>query len=512
VAFVILEESMNDPFVRFTKIAFSYDRAAQPLFRDLTAHFALGWTGVVGANGVGKSTILKLATGILESDQGHVNIPGLALYCEQRTDVLPDRFEDLLASEDSLACKARGQLGIQPDWQGRWATLSHGERKRAQIATALWQEPPVIALDEPTNHLDADARRMLVQALESYRGVGILVSHDRDLLDTLCHQCLFVEPPTPVMRPGNYSQGMKQAHLENLAARRMRENAQQEMERLKQEATRRKETVQQAARKLSKRGLARGDRDGRAKIDTARLNGKDAAAGRRLRQLTSRLAQSREQLERITVKKDFDLGIWLEGARSQRNTLFGIPAGSFSLGNGRHLEYPDLVMQPTDRIALTGPNGCGKSTLLSSIMRSLNLEPDRVTYIPQEIDICASRQILEDMRALTREKLGQVLIVVSRLGTRPQRLLETDEPSPGEIRKILLASGIANVPHLIVMDEPTNHLDLPSIECLEEALANCPCGLLLVSHDRRFLDALTHQQWHISEEMPAAGRFILRTS
>lgn len=91
---------------------------------------------------------------------------------------------------------------------------------------------------------------------------------------------------------------------------------------------------------------------------------------------------------------------------------------------------------------------------------------------------------------LPNEKLGRMMTVVSRLGSRPHRLLDSVEPSPGEIRKILLATGIANMPYLIVMDKPTNHLDLPSIECLQHALTDYPCGLLLVSHDQLFLDAL----------------------
>ena len=90
------------------------------------------------------------------------------------------------------------------------------------------------------------------------------------------------------------------------------------------------------------------------------------------------------------------------------------------------------------------------------------------------------------------------MTVISRLGSRPYRLLESAEPSPGETRKLLLAMGIAKEPHLIVMDEPTNHMDLPSIQCLEDALSDCPCGLLLVSHDLRFLRALTARRWDIT--------------
>ncbi|MBT8374590.1 MAG: ABC transporter ATP-binding protein, partial [Deltaproteobacteria bacterium] len=139
----------------------------------------------------------------------------------------------------------------------------------------------------------------------------------------------------------------------------------------------------------------------------------------------------------------------------------------------------------------------------------LNLPMNRVTYVPQEIGINASQDVMAKARNLPNQKLGQMMTVVSCLGSRPHRLLESVTPSPGEIRKVLLATGIANVPHLIVMDEPTNHLDLPSIECLERALFDCPCGLFLVSHDRCFLDTLTHKRWHISKDRKMKDKFIL---
>ncbi len=104
------------------------------------------------------------------------------------------------------------------------------------------------------------------------------------------------------------------------------------------------------------------------------------------------------------------------------------------------------------------------------------------------------------MRDLPRSELGHIMSVISGLGSRPERLLESLEPSPGETRKLLLALGVIRRPYLIIMDEPTNHLDLPSIELLERALANCPCGLLLVSHDRRFLRNTTARRWDIRLE------------
>ena len=90
------------------------------------------------------------------------------------------------------------------------------------------------------------------------------------------------------------------------------------------------------------------------------------------------------------------------------------------------------------------------------------------------------------------------MAIVSRLGSRSERLLDGATPSIGETRKLLLALGMSRQPHIILMDEPTNHMDLPSIECLEQALADCPCCLVLISHDRRFLDQLIQQCWHIA--------------
>jgi len=186
--------------------------------------------------------------------------------------------------------------------------------------------------------------------------------------------------------------------------------------------------------------------------------------------------------------------------RSKRDLLLSLSAGSLPLGGDRQLHFPDLAMRPDDRIAITGPNGGGKSTLVRHLVERLNVPPERVVYMPQEIDAQQSRSILERARSLPRELLGQTMTAVSRLGSRPERLLESAEPSPGEVRKILLAMGIASAPHIVVMDEPTNHLDLPSIECLEAALDQCPCGLLLVSHDFRFLQRLARRRWQIEAD------------
>ena len=501
---------MEPSYTTFQHVSFTYNSMSTTLLDDVSLQFATGWTGVVGANGAGKTTILRLATGELAPQTGSVHIPGPALYCQQRTDNAPASLVELLKSVDPDACEARGRLEVDQDWPGRWDTLSHGERKRAQVAVALWLSPAVLAVDEPTNHLDFRARDLVAQALEAFFGIGLLVSHDRELLDRLCAQCLFVDPPRVTMRPGGYSVSKEQSEREREYGEKQYDVARRDTGRLAREVGKRRDAANRADRKRSKRGLPRGDTDAREKIDRARVTGKDGVAGRRLRQLDGRLQQARERLDSIEVTKRYETGIWMQATTAKCATLFRLPSRVIPLGAARHLIIPELEMRPGDRIALTGPNGAGKSTLVRHTVRALTLTAERLTYVPQEIDVAGSQHILDGVRRLSHDRLGQLMTIVSRLGSRPPRLLETEEPSPGELRKLLLALGIVGDPYLILMDEPTNHMDLPSVECLEEALADCPCGLLLVSHDRRFLERVTRIRWHITVPADRPGRFELK--
>lgn len=375
---------MSQAWVAFSNVTFRYETAPVDLFQHIMLHIAEGWSGVVGHNGSGKTTLLKLAAGLLAPEEGHIHRPQQVVYCPQRTDHPPACFEDFVSSLTKSSQIIKGQLGIQADWPARWTTLSHGERKRAQIAVALWREPDMLAIDEPTNHVDAEARALIAAALHSYPGVGMLVSHDRELLDTLCQRTIFVDPPNVVSRKGDYTEGKHIASEEQKAIRKRRTKIKRAYKKLHREAVRRRDKANRADGMRSKKGIAKKDHDAKA-------------------------------------------------------------------------------------------------------------------YIPQEIDIDLSKKILADARMLPNEQKGHLMTIVSRLGSRPERLLESAAPSPGETRKLLLALGMTRQPHIILMDEPTNHMDLPSIECLEQALAECPCCLVLISHDRRFLDELTRQRWHIAK-------------
>ncbi len=489
---------MSTASVEFHAVSFGYDSAGALLFEDLTASFNPGWTGIVGPNGAGKTTLLRLACGELAPLRGTVRSGARVVYCPQRTDEPPAELAGFLEEARPGACRLRGLLGLAADWPARWASLSHGERKRAQIGAALWQDPDVLAADEPTNHIDREAAALLFEALKSFRGAGLLVSHDRKLLNDLCRQCLVLDPPNAIMRPGGYSQAVELRRAEQESIKSARKEAQREAGRLKAEADVRARSAANAPRRLSKKGINPRDHDAKGKIDAARLTGKDTHAGQLLRQMRGRQRQAEAKLEGLRFKKEYRLGVELRGERAERDFLLRVPPGELPLGAARRLSFPDLAVGPDDRIGVVGPNGAGKSTLIRHLVERLELPAERFVYVPQEIDLAGSRRILDDARRLGKRELAPVMTFVSCLGSRPERLLDTDEPSPGELRKLLLALGVARRPWLIVMDEPTNHLDLPSIECLEAALTECVSALLLVSHDLRFLDRLARTRWEIS--------------
>jgi macrolide transport system ATP-binding/permease protein len=482
----------------FHSVSFSYPGSPVRLFDALDFGLSEGWAGIIGANGAGKSTLLQLACGILSPEAGQIHRPKRGVYCPQRTDEPMPELASLLASTEGEAYRIRGMLDVEDEYLDRWSTLSHGERKRAQIAACLWARPTLFAVDEPTNHLDTAARAVVYQALRSYRGIGLLVSHDRELLDQLCEHTLFVDPPAVLLRSGGYTDARVSLELESEHARERKQQAIRNQKRLRQELDQRRRHQQKADKGRSKRGISRKDHDAKEKVDRAIVS--DGGAGKGLRQLEGRMRQAESEAASIRVRRSRTTGIRLQGQRSPRNALCTVKAGTLPMGPQRDLRIPDLMIQAGDRIALIGPNGIGKSTLVRRIVKAVNLPARDMISIPQEIDTQTSAATLRDVKQRRGQSLGEVMQWVSRLGSDPHQLLDSLLPSPGEVRKLMLALRMADTPALIIMDEPTNHMDLPSIECLESALREYPGGLLLVSHDMRFLSALVNMTWEIVQE------------
>ena len=483
--------------LNLSNVEYAYPASTEPTLRGVTATFPQGWTGIVGDNGSGKTTLALIACGMLIPDSGSVSTMPLSQYCAQSPNHPPGNLEDFALSYDDTAVRLRRDLLLDDEWAWRYETLSCGQQKRLQVACALWAKPDVLVMDEPTNHVDAPTREAICIALGSFKGIGLLISHDRELLDMLCSRCMFVSNGSATMRPGGYTQASGQASLERASAVHAREVARREKARIEREAIRRREEASRSAGKRSLRGVGKHDSDARCKKRIAVVSGQDGKAGRLSSRMEARLATAEARLAATRVEKRYDADVWLDAAPSRRRVLLRMEPQTLALGDAT-LSVPALHIDNSDHIGLVGRNGVGKSTLVRLIAKSL---PDatRVLYIPQEPTEEQKRAAADSLRSLDRTERGRVLSVIAQLNSEPERILESSEVSPGEMRKLMLALGIMDKPELVIMDEPTNHLDLGSIEALERVLGSYPGALLLVSHDAGLIRAVTNITWTIRE-------------
>ena len=477
-------------------VTFAYPSATEPVLNTISITFPRGWTGLLGDNGCGKTTLVRIAIGELEPSAGAVTSGLVCAYCPQDAHEEPANLTDFALDFGREARRLRDVFRIDDEMPWRFGELSFGERKKLQVACALWARPDVLVLDEPTNHLDGAARQELTRALQGFDGIGILVSHDRELLDALADRCVSFEAGGRlVVRPGGYTAAHSQAELERGSVVREREQAKAELARLQAEKLRRDHEAARAQARRSKRHIDPKDTSAKGKIDLAVYTGKDGQAGRLSAQMGAHVEAARKRVAAAYVHKRYDGELWLDAHPSPRKTLVHIPEGAIPCGAGT-LAVPELYVGNTDHVGIVGPNGAGKSTLLDHI-RTLVGRALAVLDIPQELDDGESRSVVERVGALSPAERGRVLSYVAQLNSDPDRILEGGRTSPGELRKLMLAEGILRQPVLIVMDEPTNHLDLHSVEALERALAAYPGALLLVSHDRPFLAACTTRIWEV---------------
>ena len=478
-----------------SNVTYAYPAAAEAVLRGVTATFPAGWTGIVGDNGCGKTTLALVACGLIAPDHGSVSPRLVCAYCAQDATRPPDNLCDFALSFDTDAIRLRRELEIDDAWPWRYDTLSGGQQKRLQVACALWAAPDVLAVDEPTNHVDATTRRAITGALARFPGVGLVVSHDRELLDALCSACLFMAGGAATMRPGTYTQAASQAALERSSAIHARDVARREQARIEREARRRRDEAARTQAKRSARGLARADSDAREKRARFVVSGQDGRAARLSARMEARLERSEAQSAAAFVEKRYEADIWLDVTPSRRRVLLRMGPDTIALGDAE-LAVGALHVSNTDHIGLVGDNGCGKTTLVRKIVGLLPASL-RLLYVPQEPDERERVACLDALAGLGPRPRGRVLSIVAQLNSDPERLLAGGEVSPGELRKLMLALGIVSRPELIIMDEPTNHLDLGSIEALERVLASYAGALLLVSHDAALVSAATDICWRI---------------
>ncbi|GAA0411969.1 ABC transporter ATP-binding protein [Acrocarpospora corrugata] len=496
--------------------------------------------GLVGVNGAGKSTLLRLLAGLDAPEQGGISLspatavvghlpqeperrPGetVRLFLARRTGVaqaqhdldtatqalvegLPgaddaystglERWLSLGGADlDERAAEVAADLGLTIGLDQPMTSLSGGQAARAGLASLLLSRYDLFLLDEPTNDLDLDGLDRLEKFVTGLRSGTVLVSHDREFLARTVTSVLELDLAQQRVRlyGGGYQAYLDEREVARTHARQQYDQYADTRAQLEARAHTQRAWMEKGV-KNTRRKMSDNDKIGR----NARTEATEKQA--------AKARQTEKMIERLDVveepRKEWELRMEIAAAPRAGAvvaTLRGAVArrGSFTLGP------VDLEIGWAERVAITGANGTGKSTLLAALLGRLPLEEGHASLGPGvvvgEVDqargfFLGGEPLLDAFGALVAPMPpAEARTLLAKFGLKAGHVMRPAATlSPGERTRAALALLQARGVNLLVLDEPTNHLDLPAIEQLESALANYPGTLLLVTHDRRMLEAV----------------------
>jgi ATP-binding cassette subfamily F protein uup len=470
----------NAPLLQLSDISLTF--GGDPVFHDLSLTVQQGdRVALVGRNGSGKSTLMKVMAGLVEADRGdHVIPSGISVgYMEQDPDLsgyetLGEFAASNLAASDMYRVE-RASEGLKFDPSRPVSTASGGERRRAALAKLMAEEPELMLLDEPTNHLDIEAIAWLEDELKNTRKAFVLISHDRYFLNALTRATLWIDRG----QVRRQEQGFKA-----FEAWRDKTWEDEDMQRHKLD------------RKIK---------------SEARWAVEGISARRKRNQGRLRALQDMKKDRASQIRRQGQAAMELASGPKSGKKVIEAKAITHAFGDKQIVRDLDLTVQRGDRIAFVGPNGVGKTTLIKilsgelqpdsgSVKLGTNLVPAVFDQTRAQLDPDVSLwdSLAGDKEIGVSGKADQVMVrgnpkhVVGylkeflfdeRQARAPVRSL-----SGGEKARLLLAKIMARESNLLVLDEPTNDLDVETLDLLQELLDNYDGTVMLISHDRDFLD------------------------
>ncbi|HDX9578088.1 TPA: ABC-F type ribosomal protection protein [Bacillus pseudomycoides] len=442
--------------------------------------------GVIGKNGAGKSTLLQMIYEKIELTKGQVEWQQMNVtmaYVEQEKETFTSK--EVTTVEAELLAK--------------WAvptndfhTLSGGEKLKIRLAKGFAQNPTLLMLDEPTNHLDENSTELLIEQIKSYRGTIIVVSHDRYFLDAVATEIWSIEDKKLIEHKGNYTSYMKFREEKRLAQQREYEKQQKNIDRIESQMKNLTSWSQKAhAQSTKKEGVKEYYRVKAKRMD-AQVKSKQ-----------KRLEKELEKTKVEHVKPDHTVEFSIQSNKKVGKRFLEVKQLKKCFEGRTLFEKVNFTIQHGEKIAIVGPNGSGKTTLLKMIMGHETLEGEvwispsaNIGYLTQEVfDLPLEKTPEQLFYKETFEERGKVQNLMKHLGfTSSQWKEPIKHMSMGERVKCKLMAYILDEKDVLILDEPTNHLDLPSREQLESTLAQYNGTLLIVSHDRYFLEKTTNSK------------------
>ncbi|MYT12968.1 ATPase components of ABC transporters with duplicated ATPase domains [Streptomyces sp. SceaMP-e96] len=496
--------------------------------------------GLVGANGAGKSTLLRLLAGLDTPEEGTLALspptatvghlpqepdrrPGetVRAFLARRTGVTDaqlaldtatqalveerpgaddayatalERWLSLGAADlDERAEETAAQLGLTIGLDQPMTTLSGGQAARASLASLLLSRYDIFLLDEPTNDLDLDGLGRLESFVTGLRAGTVLVSHDREFLTRTVTRVVELDLAQQQVNTygGGYTSYLEERERARRHAREQYEEYADTKAALETRAHTQRNWMEKGV-KNARRKAPDNDKIGRkARVEATE---KQAAKAKQTQRLIERLDVVEEP------RKEWELRMEIAAAPRAGAVVATLRGAGLRRGDFRFGPV-DLQIDWADRVAITGPNGSGKSTLLAALLGRLPLDAGQAALGPGvvvgEVDqarglFFGDDPLMDAFRASVPDlSPADVRTLLAKFGLKAAHVLRPARTlSPGERTRAALALLQGRGVNLLVLDEPTNHLDLPAIEQLESALASYPGTLLLVTHDRRMLDAV----------------------
>ncbi|MEK4520427.1 ABC-F family ATP-binding cassette domain-containing protein [Psychrobacillus sp. FSL W7-1493] len=442
--------------------------------------------GIVGRNGEGKSSLLSVLSGEAPPSSGQIEwigAPPTISYCKQED----ENFYSTEVEKDEWTYMSKWSVPRTLSYN----SLSGGEKMKKRLAKVFAERSHLLLLDEPTNHLDQSSLSFLKEQIATYPGTIILVSHDRYFLDQVSNYIWEIEYQNLTPYKGNYSTYRKRK--EELLLTQQREyNAQQSKVQLveKQIAELRKWTNKAHAESTKKDGYK----------EYFRMKAKKKDVQIRSKQKRLELELSKHRVDRPVEEKEVNFSI--DGNKKKGKRILEAKNLSKSFNAKTLFQNTSFTIQSNERVGIIGANGSGKTTFFRMLIGEEPFDGElwktdsmNIGYLRQTVFDLPNEQTPSNFFATTDfETRGIIQTLMTNLGfSKDHWLRPISTMSMGERVKLKLMEFMLDQKDVLILDEPTNHLDLPSREQLEKTLSTYPGTILLVTHDRYFLEKLTNK-------------------